>query len=101
MLFRSKEARINHLTHFLPVETHQLRQVKQTCTNTKETYSLPDGSDGKEAACNAGNWVQSLGWEDPLKECTATHSSILTWRIPWTEEPGGLQLMGLQRVGYD
>ena len=45
--------------------------------------------------------VQSLGWEDPLEKETATHSSILAWRIPWTEEPGGLQSMGLQRVGHD
>ena len=43
--------------------------------------------------------VQSLGWEDPLEKEMATHSSILAWRIPWTEEPGGLQPMGLQRVG--
>ena len=46
-------------------------------------------------------WVWSLGQEEPLEEETATHSSILTWRIPWNEEPGGLQSMGLQRVGYD
>ena len=45
--------------------------------------------------------VQSLGQEDPLEKGMATHSSILAWRIPWTEEPGGLQSMGLQRVGYD
>ena len=45
--------------------------------------------------------VQSLGWEDPLEEDTATHPSILAWRIPWTEEPGGLQSMGLQSVGHD
>ena len=43
-------------------------------------------------------WVWSLGWEDPLEEGMATHSSILAWRIPWTEEPGGLQSMGSQRV---
>ena len=43
-------------------------------------------------------WVRSLGWEDPLEEDIATHSSILAWRIPWTEEPGSLQSMGLQRV---
>ena len=43
-------------------------------------------------------WVQSLGWEDPLEKGMATHSRILAWRIPWTEEPGGLQSMGLQRV---
>ena len=41
-------------------------------------------------------WVRSLGWEDPLEEGMATHSSILAWRIPWTEEPGGLQSMGSQ-----
>ena len=40
--------------------------------------------------------VQSLGWEDPLEKGMATHSSILAWRIPWSEEPGGLQSMGLQ-----
>ena len=46
-------------------------------------------------------WVRSLGWEDPLEQETATHSSILAWEIPGTEEPGGLQSMGLQRVGHD
>ena len=46
-------------------------------------------------------WVQSLGREDPLEEGTATHSSIPAWEIPWTEEPGGLQSMGSQRVGHD
>ena len=46
-------------------------------------------------------WVRSLGWEDPLEKEMATHSSILAWRIPWTEEPGRLQSMGSQRVGHD
>ena len=46
-------------------------------------------------------WVRSLGWEDPLEEEMATHSSVLAWRIPWTEESGGPQIMGLQRVGHD
>ena len=46
-------------------------------------------------------WVQSLGWEDPLEKGKATHSSILAWRITWTEEPGRLQSMGLQRVGHN
>ena len=46
-------------------------------------------------------WVPSLGWEDPLEKGMATHSSILAWRIPRTEEPGGLQSMGSQRVGHD
>ena len=46
-------------------------------------------------------WVQFLGQENPLEKGMATHSSILALRIPWTEEPGGLQAMGLQRVGHD
>ena len=46
-------------------------------------------------------WVRFLGWEDPLEKGMATHSSILAWRIPRTEEPGGLQSMGLQRVGHN
>ena len=46
-------------------------------------------------------WVQSLGWEDLLEKGMEAHSSILTWRIPWTEEPGELQSMESQRVGQD
>ena len=46
-------------------------------------------------------WVQSLDQEDPLEKETAIHSSVLAWRIPWTEEPGGLQSMGSQRVRHD
>ena len=45
--------------------------------------------------------VQSLGWEDSLEKGMATHSSTLAWRIPWTEEPGGLQSIELQRAGHD
>ena len=46
-------------------------------------------------------WVRSLGREDPLEKGMATHSSILGWRIPWTEKPGGLQFMGSQRVSHN
>ena len=46
-------------------------------------------------------WVQSLGWEDALEKGTATHSSIVAWRSPWTEEPYGLQSMGSQRGGHN
>ena len=55
--------------------------------------SLSGASDGQESACNAGSnqWARSLGWEDySLGKEMATHSSILPWRIPWSEEPGGL-----------
>ena len=62
---------------------------------------FPGGSDGKEPACNAGDLVWPLGREDPLENGMATHSSILAWRIPWTEEPGGMQPIGLQRVAHD
>ena len=46
-------------------------------------------------------WVPSLSWDDPLEEGIATHSNILAWRVPWTEEPGRLQSMGSQRVGHN
>ena len=54
----------------------------------------------KNVPATRETWVQSLGQEDPLEKGTATHPSILAWRIPWTEEPGGLQPMGLQRVQH-
>ena len=58
----------------------------------------------KNPPANAGELrdaVQSLGWEDPLEEKMATHSSILAWKIPWTEKPGRLQYIGSRRVGHD
>ena len=55
----------------------------------------------KNSPAKRETWVQPSGWEDPLEKGTATHSSILAWRIPWTEEPGRLQSMGLQRVRHD
>ena len=59
---------------------------------------LPWSFSGKESTSNAGDTVQSLGREDPLEKDMAAHSSILAWRIPWTEEPGRLQSMGLQEL---
>ena len=64
---------------------HWSKQVTQTAKN------LPAMQE---------TWVWSLGWEDPLEKGMASHSSILAWRIPWTEEPGGLESMGLQRVRH-
>ena len=52
------------------------------------TVGFPGTSDGKESACNVGDQIGSLGREDPLQKEIATHSSILAWKIPWTEEPG-------------
>ena len=77
-----------HITYYICVHIFKL---------VYNTLGFPDDSDGKESACNMG--IPSLipGWEDPLEKGMATHSSILAWRIPWTEEPGGLQSMELQR----
>ena len=58
-------------------------------------------SDGKESVCKADTQVWSLGGEDSLEKRMGIHSSILAWRIPWSEESGGLESMGLQRVRYD
>ena len=62
---------------------------------------FPGGSEGEESVCNVGNPGSILSQEDPLEKGIATHSCILAWKIPWTEEPGGPQPMGLQRVGHD
>ena len=65
---------------------------------------FPGGASGKEPTCQCRRLemqVPSLGCEDPLEEGMATHSRILVWRIPWAEEPGGLQSVGSQRVGHD
>ena len=66
--------------------------VKMTMDTVYRALSLP---------AMQGMWVRSLGREDPLEEEMATYSSILPWRIPWTEEPGGLQSKGSHRVGHD
>ena len=63
-----------------------------------------DGASGNNPNANVGDVTeadQSLGQEDPLEEGMATHSGILAWRIPWTEDSGGLKSMGLQRAGHD
>ena len=70
-------------------------------TKVTQQQQAIGGSVGKESPAMWENWVQPLGREDPLEKEMATHSSILAWRIPWTEEPGGLQSMGSQRVRHD
>ena len=62
---------------------------------------FPGGSEVKASACNVRDPGSIPGREDPLEKEMATHSSILVWEIPWTEEPGGLQSMGSQRVGHN
>ena len=66
------------------------------------SWGFPSGSASKESTGNAGDTDEgsTLGWEDPLEEEMATHSSILVWEVPWTEEPDGLQSKGSQRVKH-
>ena len=68
--------------------------------NWQWDLDFPDGSMVKSLPANAGEWVLSLGLEDSLEKEMAIHSSVLAWEIPWTEEPGRLQSMWLQRVGH-
>ena len=74
-------------------------------TTSQGLEGFPSGSSGKEFCLpvkqTQDTWVRSLGWEDPLEKEMATHSSNLSWRIPRTEEPGGQQSMGSQRVRHD
>ena len=96
---------------FLPGESQGRRSLagygpgsqrfKHNCvTNTHTTkLSLPGGLSGKESACSAKAIGWLSGWGGSL-EGTATHSSVLAWRIPWTEEPGGLRSMGWKRVTH-
>ena len=61
---------------------------------------FPGGSELKSLPAVQETWVQSLGQEDPLEEKVAIDSSILAWKIPWTEEPDGLQFMALEKIGH-
>ena len=66
--------------------------------------SFPGGAAVKNLMASAGDgvtWVLPLGWEEPMEKEKTTHSSILAWKTPWTEEPGGLQSKGSQRAGHD
>ena len=83
------------------MHTHTHTQIymdtKYLPKHTQIQYGgFPRSSVGKESACYAGGQVWFLGQDDPLEKGMATHSSILAWRIPWTEEPSGLQSMGSQ-----
>ena len=79
-------------------ERFQLLLPSDLCIYLPSLLGFPGRSEGKAPACNAGDWGSIPG---SLEKGMATHSSILAWRIPWTEEPGGLQSMGLKRVRHD
>ena len=85
--------------------TVTLEDILPISLKGKYTLGFPKWLSSKESACQCRRCqrhkVQSLDWEDPLEEEMATHSSIFAWRIPWTEEPGGLQSMCSHRVGHD
>ena len=88
------------LTAFPCLTVKTIHDHLYSCFRAGKGFS--GGSDGKESTCDAIQETQvSETQEDPLEEGVATHSSILGWRIPWTEEPGRLQSMGLQRVRHD
>ena len=92
------------LVHSCP-PSPALRTATLTSPNAPLFFlrGFPGGTTGKEPACQRSRCQRwgSVPWEDPLEEALATHSSILAWRIPWPEEPGGLQCVGWQRVGHD
>ena len=69
--------------------------------NIHKVLGFPDGSAVKNPPAVQETRVQTLGQEDPLEKVLATHSSMLAWRIPWTEEPGRMPAMGSQRVGHE
>ena len=71
------------------------------CTLQASILSFPVAQTGKNLPATQETQVRSLGWEDPVETGMTTHSSILAWSSPWTEEPGGLQSMGLQGVRHD
>ena len=71
------------------------------CYFAGSVQSFPDSAVVKHLSVKQEIWVPSLGQEDPLEKETAIHSSILAWGIPWTEEPGGLQSIGLQKVSHN
>ena len=73
-----------------PLDSHPTERERVFPSPLAPFWGFPGGSDGKESACRAGDQVRSLNWEDPLEKGMATHSSILAWRIRWTEKPGRL-----------
>ena len=76
-------------------------RIQEEVESFSSAVGLPCGSAAKKKPAKEGTWVHSLGPEDSQEKKRATHSSILAWETPWTEEPGGLQSMGHKRVRHD
>ena len=95
------ENSINDISFVAHSDLVMENRLQKSKGNLKSYMGLPDDSDGKASACNAGNRGSISGSEDPLEKEMATHSSTLAWKIPWMEESGGLQSMGSQRVGHN
>ena len=97
--------KINKRRHIHWVENEVIKPATEYAMGIviKELF-ICGGANGKEPACQCQRYetqVWSLGWGDSLEKVMATHSSILSWRIPWTEDPGGLQSIGSQGVRHD
>ena len=86
-----------HTGHGQHISTSFKMSILHTSNKCLVLKEFPRGSAVKNLPAKQESQVRSLGWEDPLEEGMATHSSIRAWRIPWTEEPGGLQSMGSQK----
>ena len=113
-IFRSQGAGVQDIVEFLQYGAWADHKEKSLASSQKTQrikqqsllplLGVPNGSAGKESTCQYRRQemrICSLDQEDPLEEKMVTHSSLLAWRIPWTEEPGELQSMGSQRVGHD
>ena len=91
-----QESPVQFLGWEVPLEKGLGYLITQCCI-----LGFSGDSDGNESSTMWETLVQFLGWEDPLEEGMRTHSSILAWRIPWTEVPGWLQSIGSHRAGHD
>ena len=89
------------LTSWISLQSKELSTVFPNTTIQKHQFLSLVAQSVKNLPAVQETWVWSLGWEDVLEKEMATHSSILAWKISWTEEPGGLQSMGLQSVRHD
>ena len=98
---RIKEKRVEEKGGRSSMVQARFQWAGMSLNSSDQVLLIHCGSDGKESAAVQETWVPFLGQEESLEKEMATHSSILAWRIPWTEEPGGLQSMVSQRLGHD